>query len=603
MGKVTDSASPSSKTAARIGFHEEREDQSMEQKGSPANLGNGLRVLVTRRNFLKGVGLLGASAALAACSPTNGGGGASASASSASTTSAPSPMLAIIHTNDTHGHDAEVQATDDAAGNFSMAAVPALKAEWEAKGYEVILVDAGDACQGMPLVDTSDGKSAMTFMNACGYELMTVGNHEFDWGPDALAENEKLAEFPWLSANVLRKDTGELRFTANKVVELSDGTKVGFFGLTTPSTLTSTNPKNVTDFEFLRADELFSCAQGQVDELHSQGCDLVVCVGHLGNRSDAAGSSSKELLEHVEGIDLFIDGHDHEEVQEEVAGTLLVETGCYLHNIGIVVIDEGAPASELVAYGDFQEVDKALQAIIDDEEVHVESELGVVLGHTAYVLDGERGHVRVSETNLGDLVADAFRWTASQELDTKVDAGLINGGAIRVSLKAGDISLNDVKTMMPFANNLAVIDVTGAQLLETLEAACQGIGQDILMGAFPQVSGITFHLDASVPYEAGEDYPDSTFAAPAKPGARVTVENVGGRAFGEDETYSIATNDFICAGGDTYYAFKEAFDAKAPVTFGFDYEAFVSYLTVACDHEVPADYESPQGRITITGLE
>ena len=90
-------------------------------------------------------------------------------------------MVAIIHTNDTHGHDAEVKATDDSEGNFSMAAVASLKSEWEKKGYEVLLVDAGDATQGMPLVDSSKGASGITFMNACGYDLMTVGNHEFDW--------------------------------------------------------------------------------------------------------------------------------------------------------------------------------------------------------------------------------------------------------------------------------------------------------------------------------------------------------------------------------------------------------------------------------------
>ena len=337
-----------------------------------------------------------------------------------------------------------------------------------------------------------------------------------------------------------------------------------------------------------------------MDELRSQGCELVVCVGHLGNDWKASGSTSKELLGAVQGIDLFIDGHDHQEVQDEVGGTPLVETGCYLHNIGVVVIDQGAPDTSLVAYGSYEGTDANVQQLIDEEETRVDAQLGVVLAHTNYVLDGERGDVRASETNLGDLIADAYRWTAAQELGRDIDAGLVNGGSIRVSLGTGDIALKDIKTVMPFADNLAVIEVTGAQLLEALEAACQGIGQETLMGAFPQVAGINFTVDASVAYEAGSTYPDSTFASPANPGARVTVDDVGGRGFDVGETYSIATNSFICAGGDSYYAFKQAYDAAAPVAFGFDYEAFASYLTVACDHEVPADYATPQGRITIT---
>lgn len=549
---------------------------------------------VTRRYFLRGAGLLGAAAALAACSQPSDGNEPAPEAA---------PLLAIIHTNDTHGHDVEVEATENSPGNFSMAAVAALKEDWEDKGYEVLLVDAGDATQGMPLVDTTHGAPAIAFMNSCGYDLMTVGNHEFDWGADNLASIEEQADFPLLSANIMRKDDGTPRFAANKVVELLSGGKVGFFGLTTPSTLTSTNPKNVADLTFLQGEELYACAQAQVDELRGQGCDLVVCVGHLGNDLMGGENTSKDVLENVSGIDLFIDGHDHEEVEEEVAGTLLVETGCFLHNIGVVAIDEGIPSSDPVAYGTYGGIDEATQAIIDEENARMEQELNVVLGETPFLLDGEREPgVRTQETNLGDFCADAFRWTAEQELGHAVDGAICNGGGIRVSVEAGDISLKTIKAVMPFSNELAVLDVTGAQLLEALEAACQGVGTESALGAFPQVAGISFTIDASVPYEEGPTYPDSTNASPAKPGARVTISDVGGRGFDEAETYSIATSTFLCAGGDTYYVFKEAADAQQPVTFGFDYEALSSYLVVGCDHRVPDIYAEPQGRITIVGL-
>jgi 2',3'-cyclic-nucleotide 2'-phosphodiesterase (5'-nucleotidase family) len=554
--------------------------------------------MVTRRTFVKGVGLLGASAALASCSWGPNGGGSAASSRQAS-----GPLLAIIHTNDTHGHDAAVEATDEAAGNFSMAAVAALKAEWEGKGYEVLLVDAGDATQGMPLVDTALGAPAIAFMNACGYQLMTVGNHEFDWGSDVLAANEKAAEFPFLSANVLDRQTGELRFTANKVFELADGTKVGFFGLTTPSTMTTAGPKVVSGFDFLNGDDLIACAKGQVKELRDQGCDIVVCLGHLGN-NEAGVITSRDLLRQVDGIDLLIDGHDHKEVQEDVSGAFLVETGCYLRNIGVVVIDGGVPSPELVAAGSYAGIDNAVQSIIDSENARTESELNVVLGLTPFRLNGEREPgVRSQETNLGDFCAEALRWTASAELGIEVDAGLLNGGGIRVSVEPGDITLGTIKAVFPFSNDLAVVNVTGAQLLEALEAACQAVGTDKRIGAFPQVSGITFIVDASVPYAEGPAYPNSTYPSPAAPGARVTITDVAGRGFDEGASYSIATLAFICGGGDTYHAIKDAADARQPVTFGFDYEALVSYLVQGCNHEVPAEYANPQGqgRITIIG--
>ncbi|MDO4538139.1 MAG: 5'-nucleotidase C-terminal domain-containing protein [Coriobacteriales bacterium] len=554
---------------------------------------------VTRRNFIRGLGLMSASAALAACAsqPASSTSGSAQAGSSGAT-----PLLAIIHTNDTHGHDVEVKATEKAAGNFSMAAVPMVKAEWEKKGYEVIVVDAGDATQGMPLVDQSKGEAGITFMNACGYQFMTVGNHEFDRGDDEIKKFEEMASFPLVSANVKVKATGELRFAPNKVFELSDGTKVGFFGLTTPSTVTTSRPEYTQAFEFLGGKDLYACAQAQVDELKSQGCAIVVCVAHLGNEEVNKSNTSKDVLSQVKGIDLLIDGHDHKEVSEEVGGVLLVETGCYLNNIGVVAIDDGAPVDNRLAYGSFEGTDAAAQAVIDDVDKQVQSELGVVLGHTNFTLDGEKANLRAHETNLGDFCCDAFLWSCEQASGIKPDAALYNGGGLRSTIAEGDISLANIKAVVAFSNQLMLAKVTGAQLLEALESAYQVAGADT-MGGFAQVAGIEVKIDASVPYEKGDQYPNSTFYAPAKPGSRVTISTVGGRAWSADETYTVATSDFICTGGDCYYVFKQAADAAQPQTCDFDYEAVSSYLIDKCDHEVPAEYEDAlgQGRITIVG--
>lgn len=558
-----------------------------------------MSVHITRRYFVKGLGLLATSAALSSVVGCSSQSSDQTSSSLDSETQSASPLLAIIHTNDSHGHDVEVKATDDSAGNFSMAAVSQLKADWEAKGYDVLLVDAGDATQGMPLVDQSKGEASITFMNACGYDVMAVGNHEFDRGDEYIKRYEDNADFPLISANVLMEDTGEPRFPTSKTFDLTDGTKVGIFGLTTPATQTTSRPQNTEKFTFLAGDELYDCARKQIDDLRKQECDLIVCLGHLGNEKACSPSTSRELLSNVEGIDLFIDGHDHELVSEEVAGTLLVETGCYLQNIGLVVIDSGVPADQSVAYGSYDGIDQAAQKVIDRVNDQVQSELNVELGSTGFTLVGEHDEIRTRETNLGDFVCDAMLWSAEQSSGVKLDAALCNSGSIRSSIEKGTITLANIKAVLPFSDQVMIVKIAGAKLLEAIEAGCQNIGEESSIGAFPQVSGITFTVDATVPYEAGDTYPDSTYASPAAPGSRVTIEQVGDSAWDADSVYSIATSGFICQGGDTYYAFKQAATAERPITCDFDYEAISGFLIGPCDHEVPTDYESPKGRITI----
>ena len=355
----------------------------------------------------------------------------------------------------------------------------------------------------------------------------------------------------------------------------------------------------VEGFRFLGGDDLYACAQQQVDELREQGADLVVCLGHLGNQVICQPSTSTDVLNNVEGIDLFLDAHDHQLMEDEVAGTLLVQTGCHMNNIGLVAIDEGAPSNESVAYGDYEGVDSSAQAVIDSANEQVEQELAVALGHTSFFLDGNRDPgLRTQETNLGDFCTDAYLWAAGESTGTVPDAAIINGGGIRASLEEGDITLGNIKAVFAFSNQLVVLKVTGAQLLEALEAGYQSAGAEAI-GAFPQVAGIQVTVDTTVPYELGDQYPDSTFHGPANPGSRVTIHSVGGKDWAPDATYSIAMGDFLSQGGDTYYAFKQAADAEAPVVCDFDYEALSGYLTVACNHEVPEEYAQPQGRIQL----
>ena len=165
-----------------------------------------------------------------------------------------------------------------------------------------------------------------------------------------------------------------------------------------------------------------------------------------------------------------------------------------------------------------------------------------------------KAEVRTGETNLGNLITDALVWGAA-EAGTKVDAAVTNGGGIRASISKGNITKKDINTVLPFGNTLSIVKVTGAELLEALEASTYCTPETI--GGFPHVSGIVFTVDTGKVYDQGEQYPGSTYYGP-KSIQRVSIQSVGGKAFDPNATYTIATNDFMAAGGDTYYAFKTA---------------------------------------------
>ncbi|MGI6687908.1 MAG: bifunctional metallophosphatase/5'-nucleotidase [Christensenellales bacterium] len=525
---------------------------------------------------------------------------------------APKGRLVILHTNDVHG-----RAVADPAGKvLGYAAIAQYKKDLEAAGDSVLLLDAGDACQGTPLVNLSMGKTAIEFMNAAGYDAMTPGNHEFDWGLDNAKQLAGLANFPILSANIINHLEGNLTFVANKIFDMPNGMKVGVFGLTTPETMTKAHPDKVRGIDFLQGDALYEAAQKQVEELKAAGADIIVLLSHLGMDEESAPNRSLDVLEKVTGINLLIDGHSHTllEKGEMVGDTLVVSTGSYGQNLGVVVYDgEKFKASQFAGLGKSAVVEiegvtysALLSAKLDNEVAEVvnstnqavKDELSKVFAKTEVFLNGERdpGN-RTEETNLGDFAADAILWAAKQALGDQVMAAITNGGGIRASIQVGDITMNDMKTVFPFGNEVSVLEVKGSELLEALEAATSATPK--ALGAFPQVAGIVFSIDTTVPYENGEQYPDSTYHAPAKPGSRVKIESVGGQPFDLEGLYLIATNDFTAAGGDTYYAFRYP-NATSGYKTGVALEdALVRYVTTVLGGVVGQDYANPQGRITV----
>ena len=478
--------------------------------------------------------------------------------------------IVILHTNDVHG----------AIGEY--AKVAALKQAYQAAGAYVLLADAGDFIQGDPTVSASQGKTAIELMNLAGYDVAAPGNHEFDYGYPNLKTLAGEADFPILAANVRYDNAAALG--DQTTFTTTDGKKIGIFGLDTPETATKAHPDKIKGVSFLAAQEMFDCAQAQVDALKADGCDYIICLGHLGIDAESTGNRSIDLLEKVTGIDVFIDGHSHstlEEIKEatngtgKVGDTVLTSTGTKLANVGMVDISpDGTISTSSLATSELTVTpDAKVAARAEEIQKEIDADYGTVFAKTEVALDGEKANVRTGETNLGDLIADAMLWQAGL-LDEGVDAAVPNGGGIRASIAAGDITKKDINTVLPFGNTLYVVKVTGAELLEALEASTYCTPEAI--GGFPQVAGIEFTVNTGAQFDTKELYPGSTYGKPASIN-RVMIQTVGGEAFNPEETYTIVTNDFMGAGGDTYYAFKAAssgYDSGVPLD-----EVVMDYIT------------------------
>ena len=497
----------------------------------------------------------------------------------------------ILHSNDVHG------AID------LYAAMASMKADYEAQGAEVILADAGDYSQGTVYVSVHKGADAVTMMNATGYDVATIGNHEFDYGYAQLAENMKAAKFKVLCADVLGAD-GETIFDANTIIE-KGGVKIGFFGLETPEAQTKANPKLIEGLKFLAGkdgSELYACAAAQVKALKEQGADLVVCLAHLGIDDSSEPYTSYDLAANVEGIDFIIDGHSHSVMTEGPNGEAIQSTGTAFANIGVITIDNATKkiiGNDLEKVSEYAKRDEtvaaAAKAIIDpiDKAYGEKFAVSEVELNGAKAPDGNRD----SETNLGDLITDAMLWKIRTDAALDVPAenvvAVTNGGGIRATVKAGDITKKDINTVLPFGNTLAVVYVTGAELLEALEASTFCTPESL--GGFPQVAGLQFALKTYEAYDANPDpYPGSTYYGP-KSIQRVEIAGVNGFAFDEEAVYAVVTNNFVASGGDTYHAFAAAtnqFDTGLPLD-----EVVMEYITEELGGVVGEEYALPGDRI------
>ena len=494
----------------------------------------------------------------------------------------------ILHTNDVHG----------AVEGYAY--IAALKADYEAKGAEVILVDAGDYSQGKTYVSVTKGADAVTMMNAAGYDVVTLGNHEFDYGYARLKENMSKAKFKVVCADVFNED-GTPIFDANYTYTTKSGVKVGFFGMETPETQTKANPALIKGLTFATDDAFTKAAADQVAAL--KDADVVICLAHLGIDAESAPYRSTDLYAAVKGIDFIIDGHSHTVMTKGEKGEPIQSTGTAFANIGVIVIDNATKKIESNSLFEIKEdtakdaaVAAAAKTIVD----RVNAEYDVVFAKSEVTLNGAKAPNgnRDSETNNGDLITDAMLWKVMQNKEgLTVDAdhvvAITNGGGIRAAIEPGDVTKKDINTVLPFGNTVVTIYITGEELLEVLEASTYSLP----VGGFPQVAGINYTISTAVAYDANaETYPASTYYGP-KSINRVTINSINGKEFKADDTYAVVTNDFSAAGGDTYYAFKAAtakFDTGIPLD-----EAVMEYVTTELKGVIGAQYAAPQGRILL----
>jgi 5'-nucleotidase/UDP-sugar diphosphatase len=472
--------------------------------------------------------------------------------------------LQIVHFNDIHSR------VEESSTSIGYAKISTIIKELKAANPNTLVIDGGDTFHGQTIANLVEGESIVDIMNAIGVDAMVTGNHDYNYGSERLSELAGMTNFPILAANVYKEDG--TRLLEAYTVETVGDVKVGLFGLATPETLFKTHPDNVKGLDFKDPVEE---AKKIVAELQGKA-DVIIAIAHLG-LDESSVDTSREVAQQVTGIDLIIDGHSHTTLNNGlyIGDTLIAQTGEYSNNVGVVelTLDNDNTVTDRNArlitrkYADIVQADPVVQKIIADVQAGQETILSEIVGQSKVVLNGERESVRKGETNLGNLIADAML------AETGADVALTNGGGIRASIPAGDITKGEVITVLPFGNYIQTKNVKGSDIKAALELGVGAYPESL--GGFPHVAGIKFSFDASKPQ-----------------GERVNSMIINGKAVDLNATYLLATNDFMAAGGDNYTMFK-------PYAIVNDFasleEAVIQYLQAQGEVNPAID-----GRVTVS---
>ncbi|WP_414045942.1 5'-nucleotidase C-terminal domain-containing protein [Macrococcus equi] len=459
--------------------------------------------------------------------------------------------IKILHTNDMHGR---LDAEDGRV--IGMAKVKTIKA----KEHPTFMFDSGDAFQGLPLSNFSKGADMAKAMNAVGYDAMTVGNHEFDFGFDTAMNYKKLLNFPIISSNVYKD--GKSVFTPSTIIE-KNGKKFGVIGVTTPETATKTHPNNIIGVTFL---DPVKSVTAEMKKLQGK-VDAFIILSHLGIdsttkqawRGDNLMTSLATNKDFMNNAIIVLDGHSHSVIENgELKNTaILAQTGTALANIGKVTFDLQNKVTtnlkaSLIQEADTKEVaqDDAVKAIVETAKSNFGKATSEVVFHNPVALQGERNDVRTRETNLGNAIADAMEAYSKTGFETTGDFAVTNGGGIRASIDGNkDVTIGDIIKVLPFGNTITQIDVKGSDVKAMFEHALSAPtvekdGKTALdaNGAFLHISkSIKVHYDLTKP--AGE----RVYA--------IEVLNKKTNKFeplNNTKTYKVVTNDFLAVGGDGF---------------------------------------------------
>ncbi len=506
--------------------------------------------------------------------------------------------IVVLYTNDVHCSIDE---------NIGYAGLAAYKAELESAGHAVTLVDVGDAIQGGTIGTLSEGAYIIDIMNAVGYDLAIPGNHEFDYGMDQFLALTEQATFPYLSANFIDLRTGDPVLSGYQILSYGD-VDIAYVGISTPETFTKSTPTYFQDengnyiygfCEGNNGQDLYDAVQSNVDAALAEGADYVVALGHLGTDGQSSPWMSTELIANTAGIDVFLDGHSHSTIpSQEVANkdgetVLLSSTGTGLASIGKLTISEDGLTTELIS--DYTEKDPATEAFINDIKSQYEELVNTVVATSNValtILDPVTGEriVRHAETNLGDLCADAYRIVLG------ADIAFVNGGGIRASIEAGDITYGDIISVHPFGNMACVIEATGQQILEALELGASAYPGE--SGGFLQVSGMTYQIDPTVPSPVILD--DHSMFAGLEGENRVKNVMIGGEPLDLEKTYTLASHNYMLkSAGDGYSMFQGCTILQDEVLI--DNQVLINYIVDELNGIVGDSYSNPygEGRITI----
>jgi 5'-nucleotidase len=494
--------------------------------------------------------------------------------------------LTILHTNDFHARfepissfDSGCSAEDNAAGECfgGTARLVTAVAAARARAENSILVDGGDQFQGTLFYTYYKGAMAAEFMNKLGYDAMTVGNHEFDDGPEVLRGFVDTVEFPVLMSNADISGEALLSGAIHKstIIEVG-GERIGLIGLTPQDTDVLASPGPNVIFT-----DPVGAVQAEVDALTAEGVNKIVVLSHSGLNVD------ERVAAETTGVDVIVGGHDNSLLSNTIEGakgpypvmvgsTAIVQAyayGKFLGELNVVFDDAGnivtATGEPLLMDASVTE-DEASVARIAELAAPLEEIRNRVVAQSAGFIEGDRAVCRAMECPMGNLVADAM---LARVAGQGVQIAIENGGGLRASIDEGEVTMGEVLTVLPFQNTLSTFEITGAVVIEALENGVSQIEEGA--GRFPQVAGMTFTVDAAQPA-----------------GSRISDVMVAGAPIDPAATYSVVSNNYVRNGGDGYAMFRDAANAY---DFGPDLADVVAeYLAAVGPYQPYTD-----GRITM----